>query len=98
MYKFMRKYNRKILAYLAVFLMIVFILPTTFKGNSGRASRGDVVQGRIHAFDADLTSGDVQMAREDLEALRNLTTPGPRGMPGLPLIFLLASPREQQQA
>ncbi len=93
MYKFMKRNQRKMLAIFAAGLMVVFILPTTFKGSQGNGARNDRTVGRVAAYDADFKASDLAMAKEDIEILSRLPLRGT----SLPAIFILASMQDVQR-
>src|SRR4051812_25612629 len=66
MYKLMRKYNKKLLAIFGVGLMIVFVLPTQMKNNTGR---GEGVYG--HVGDEKVSAEEVRQARAEWSALNH---------------------------
>lgn len=65
MYKFIQKNQKKFLAVFGVLLMIVFILPTSFKNN---INRGDQTIGILDG--EKITGNELGQARNDLELLR----------------------------
>jgi hypothetical protein len=65
MYKFIQKNQKKFLAVFGVLLMIVFILPSSFKNN---LSRGDLTIGTVDG--EKITGFDLGQARSDLDLLR----------------------------
>lgn len=68
MYKFFQQNQKKLLAIFGVLLMIVFILPSTFKGGSGRT---DVLVGR--AAGSKIYASDEAQAKQDLQDLRQIS-------------------------
>ena len=64
MYKFIDRNKKKMIAVFGVMLMIVFVIPSTFMGNTGR----DVVLGRMG--DTKITGQEVQQAKEHLQTLK----------------------------
>jgi hypothetical protein len=64
MYKFIQKNQKKFLAIFGVLLMVVFILPTSFKNNM---TRGDLTIGSIDG--EKITGNELGQARNDLEFL-----------------------------
>src|SRR5690348_8476876 len=93
MYRFMRKYNRKLLAIFAVGLMIAFIIPSTMKG-SGRQTH-DVVRGRFAGGGEPLRTSDLARGKDDIDILSRLPWRGFANR--LPVICLLASQQELNQ-
>src|SRR4051812_8747999 len=69
MYKFIKKNQKKMLALFGVLLMVVFILPSQFKGRGARGD-DDFVVGRLG--DAKVVAADERQAKEDLATLRKL--------------------------
>src|SRR4051812_32894289 len=65
MYKFFQRNQKKMLAVLGVLLMVVFIIPSTFRGGNG--ARGDMVIGNVGK--AKIRSADEGQAKEDLRSL-----------------------------
>ncbi len=64
MYKFIQKNQKKFLAIFGVLLMIVFILPTSFKNS---LSRGDLTIGSVNG--EKITGNELGQARSELEFL-----------------------------
>src|SRR5436190_1348416 len=78
MYKFMRKYNRKLMALATVFLTVAFFMPQ-FKG-SGRTP-GEVTVGRFAG--QKVNYAEVQNARAEWKLLKdNIVLPDTRALPG----------------
>jgi len=66
MYKFIQKNQKKFLAIFGVLLMIVFILPTSFKNSN--LGRGDLTIGTVDG--EKITGNELGLAKNDLEYLR----------------------------
>src|SRR5947207_13380708 len=64
MYKFFQRNQKKLLAILGSLLMVVFIIPSTFRSNVGR---GETVVGTVGK--AKVFAADEAQAKEDLHAL-----------------------------
>src|SRR3954452_13034429 len=65
MYKFFQRNQKKMLAVLGVLLMVVFIIPSTFRGGSG--ARGETVVGTVGK--SKIHAADEGQAKDDLRAL-----------------------------
>jgi hypothetical protein len=71
MMKILRKNNKKILAFLGVFLMVAFIIPTNVRNEL----RGNPAERAGTAFGQPLTQGQIMRAEQDLNLLRRITNP-----------------------
>jgi hypothetical protein len=70
MYRFFQRNQKKLLAVFGAFLMIVFILPTTFRNSSGRENPVVAYMG-----DEKIRAVEVAQARADWAAVRRINVP-----------------------
>ena len=99
MFKFLRKYNKWILAVGGTLLLIVFLIPQSIQGLSQLSSRGGATVATIGLEQQKITQADFDLARRELTLLGNLNSPillalGANGDPGH--WYLLS--REAEQA
>ena len=70
MYRFFQRNQKKLLAIFGAFLMVVFILPTTFRNSSGRENPVVAYMG-----DEKIRAVEVPPARADRAAVRRINGP-----------------------
>jgi hypothetical protein len=72
MFKFLRKYNKWILAVGGTLLLIVFLIPQSIQGLSQLSSRRGATIATVGADSRKVTQGEFDLARRELQLLANL--------------------------